>query len=621
MCGILGIVSQNRIINLKERILEAGNTMNHRGPDGEGFYADNNCILVHKRLAIIDIEGGEQPLYNEDRRYVLVFNGEIYNYQELRKILIHRGHNIRSNSDSEVIVHLFEDEGSECLYKLRGMFAFAIWDKKERRLFLARDRLGIKPLYYAILSDGSLVFASEIKAILATGQVNADLCLWALREYLSFKFTIGSRTFFKNIWALQPGFWAKWRDGRFSLQKYWDHQYLTRDITFKKAKEEFGEIFEDSVNSHLVSDVPVGLFLSGGLDTTINTVTAAKYYPGKLHTYTCGTENEKGGDLHYSRIVANQCRTKHCEIIHNADEFASFMKDSIWYLDEPGGGSTAVHAYYVSKRAVKDVKVLISGEGADEIFGGYFHYWLANYRDIPFMKRILNYMEWWKWSKKGFFNKGIKELFSPSIVGVEEMFLLRHTNFSLASQEYVLDQSILESTKGFSPREAIAPMLNNVDMQHPCIQLMSLDLRTYLYRILHIYDRMCMAATLENRVPFLDHKVVEFAMSIPHQVLLYNLRSKALIRSFLDGKIDKSVVNRKKIGFSLPVDTWFRRDIKVKVESALMSLKSRNLFNSKAIDKIWDSFLCKQISKEIIWQLLSIEYWFVNFIDKGNRNN
>lgn len=614
MCGILGIVSQEPITNLCDRVIKAGETLNHRGPDGEGSYADQHCTLVHKRLAIIDPAGGKQPICNEDGNLVLVQNGEIYNYQELRQTLQAKGHQLRTRSDSEVIVHLYEDEGYRCLQKLRGMFSFAIWDKSKQTVFIARDRLGIKPLHYAYLSDGTLVFASEIKAILATGVVNPELCPVALREYLTFKFTVGKRTFFKNIWTLEPGFWAEWKSGRLILQRWWEHNYAFGDISFKKAKEGFQCVFEDAVRSHLVSDVPVGAFLSGGLDTSAITLAGSKYYTGTLRTYTCGVANEKGRDLHYARIVAKQCNTEHHEVIDDAQKFGSFAKACIWHLDEPGGGSTAIHGYRVSERAVKDVKVLLSGEGGDEVLGGYFHYWLALYRQQPFIKRLLNSWQWRDWGAR---KKGLRELFNPQEANALDMFLSRHENFPVSWQEEHLDGSIIRETKGFSDREVIKPLLNGIEDVPVCQQLMSLDLRTYLYRILHIYDRMCMATGLENRVPFMDHKLVEFTFSLSPAILLHQFQTKMLLRSLLENKLDERITSRPKAGFTLPVETWFAGELRPQVEDALTSLKKRGLFKPHAIESIWSNFL-KDVSthREKIWQLISIEYWFENFIDK-----
>lgn len=617
MCGILGIVSQEPVTNLCDRVLQAGNTLNHRGPDEEGSYSDRNCILVHKRLSIIDTEGGRQPIYNEDGNLVLICNGEIYNYRELRKMLQAKGHHLQTKSDSEVIIHLYEDEGSECLHKLRGMFSFVIWDSKKRVLFVARDRLGIKPLHYTCLSDGTLIFSSEIKAILAIGLVNAELCPFALREYLSFKFTVGRRTFFKNIWTLEPGFQAKWKDGRLTLQRWWDHNYAFKDISFKKAEEEFQCVFEDAVRSHLVSDVPVGTFLSGGLDTSAITMVSSKSYSGTLRTYTCGATDEKDRDLHHAGIVAKQCNTEHHEVIDDADKFGSFMKDCIWHLDEPGGGSTAIHGYRVSKRAVQDVKVLLSGEGGDEVLGGYFHYWLAFYRKQPFKKRILNYPYWWRWGKRSMVRRGVKELFNPSKMDVLDVFSSYRGSFPILLEEELLDNSIIRETKGFSRRETIKPLLSGIEGIPACRQLMSLDLRTYLYRILHIYDRMCMANGLENRVPFLDHKLVEFTFSLSPEILLHRFQTKALLRSFLAKKLDKRISGRPKAGFTLPVERWFAGELRCQIEDTLTSLKKRGLFNPQTIENVWSSFLNRRTHRDRVWQLISIEYWFQNFIDES----
>lgn len=610
MCGIFGYVSSaTGVRQIEDLLRKAGQKLNHRGPDGEGIFIDDNCLLLHKRLAIIDCEHGHQPVFDELERYILIFNGEIYNYRELRSMLLAKGHVFKSASDSEVIVHLFEQFGPECVTQLRGMFSFAIWDKKQQTLFCARDRMGIKPFYYAQLNNGDFIFASEIKAIAASGLVNTELDLTALRQYLHYKFTVGERTFFKGIISLSPGCTLTNNSGNIKIQKYWDHQYSETRPDYSTALEEFRHIFHDAVRAHLISDVPVGAFLSGGLDSSSIVMIAAQQYQGHLQTFTCGTEGEINGDLYYADLVARTCQTKHSEVLQTSEEFGQFMKKCIWHLDEPGGGSTAIHGFYVSQRARQNVKVLLSGEGADEILGGYFHYWLSYFRTLPFHHRLLSAKTWWDIN----YVQGFKEILYPDQLDPVDMFISRHCNFSMAEQKKLLTGDVLKETKDFEVRDFIQPLLAGYENLPVSKQLMSLDLRTYLYRILHIYDRMCMAAKLENRVPFMDNEIVSFAMSLTPEVMFHLLKTKSLLRGFIEHELPQEVVQRPKTGFTLPVDSWFKGPLKPLVEDVLSSLKARDLFVSDEIERVWTSFLEGKRSREHIWQLISIEYWLQNF--------
>ena len=616
MCGILGLAGSQPIRHLAPVAEEAGQAIRHRGPDGEGSFVADHCIFVHKRLAIIDVRGGVQPLSSEDGRYTVMHNGEIYNYAELMRGLKDRGHRFRTSSDTEVLVHLFEEEGPACVSRLRGMFAFAIWDDRERRLFCARDPLGIKPFHYTLLPDGTLIFASEIKAILATKLLGADPDPWALREYLAFKFTLGARTFFKGVANLEPGRALNWNDGRVAITRHWRPAYAPRNIRFPEAAEEFSGVFRDSVSAHLVSDVPVGVFLSGGLDSSSNTFAAAALYPGRLQSYTCGTDGERNGDLHYARLVAAAAGTDHHEVLHTPEEFGAFIKSCLWHLDEPGGGSTAIHGYYVARRAARDVKVLLSGEGADEVLGGYSHYWLAHYRSLPPAGRAAGFFHLPTWmGRRRWIGAGLRELLFPDPGDAVDLFVRRHRHFPLEWVRGLLDGSLLEATREFSPREAVQPLLPDDGRLPVSRQLMLLDMQSYLGRIFHIYDRMCMAAHLENRVPFADHRLVDHCLTLPPDVLFAGFRSKALLRRYLSGVADRAVVDRPKKGFSLPVDAWFRGPLKPAIEEALQALKRRPHFLPAGVDRIWGEFLAGRLGREAVWQLVSLEYWFQNFID------
>ncbi|WP_026840904.1 asparagine synthase (glutamine-hydrolyzing) [Citrifermentans bremense] len=610
MCGLAGICSSAANESMESAIKRAGDSIAHRGPDGEGRYLDPYCALAHRRLAVIDLGTGQQPIRNEDGNLVLVFNGEIYNYAEIRELLLKQGHGLKTASDSETIVHLFED-GEKALQMLRGMFAFAIWDRGSRELFAMRDRIGIKPFYYALTDDGTLVFGSEIKAILATGLVAATPDPVSVREYLTYKFTMGERTFFKGIRSLEPGNWLRWKDGKLSVGSYWRPCYDGQRET-PGLYQEFEHTLEETIKYHLVSDVPVGAFLSGGLDTSSIVEVASRQLPGNLSTYTCGTPDEREGDLYYSDIVARMCSTWHHEILHTPQEFSSFMKKCIWHLDEPGGGSTAVHGYYVAKRARQDVKVLLSGEGADEVLGGYYHHWLSVYRGMSFFERGANYRKWSQWG--GIASRAREEFLWPGKETALEVFMTRHVS-PIFSGDGLYGTDFFAPARGYDRREPVQRLLQGYREIPLCSQVMYLDLKSYLYRILHIYDRMCMAVGLENRVPFLDHKFVEFCFKIPPRQLFRGMQTKSLLRRYLDQRLGNEIAYRPKTGFTLPVDAWFRQAIRSDIEQVLERFKKRGVLEPSFVDELWGRFLNAGGDREDIWRLVSLELWFQCFID------
>lgn len=610
MCGIVGIFSPRPFEEIQSRLVTAGETIAHRGPDGEGVYIDKYCGLLHKRLAIIDLNSGAQPIFNENKGQVIVFNGEIYNYRDIKKKLEGK-HTFTTASDTETILHQFE-EGVETLSSLRGMFAFAIWNIADQSAFLMRDRVGIKPLYYSLTSSGVLVFASEIKAILATGLVQAEPDPYSVREYLNFKFTTGGRTFFKNIYYLEPGHSMTWKDGNIAISKYWQPEFSHKVYEKKALEEEFESQLTESIRYHLVSDVPVGAFLSGGLDSSAIVDIATSELKKPIKTYTCGTKDEIKGDFYYSRIVAEKCHSEHTEFIHTPQEFSDFMKKCIWHLDEPGGGSTAIHGYYISKCARQDVKVLLSGEGADEILAGYYHQWVSYFRELPFLSRCLNYPKWKQWG--GIAARAPEEILSPNKETAAEIFAWRHVS-PVFRNDKIYETDFFRATKGYNISDLIEPLVKKVDNLPVITQLMYLDFSTYLYRILHIYDRMCMAVSLENRVPLLDHKFVEFCFSIPPKDLLSDLHSKSILRKMINKKLGSEVAYRPKAGFSLPVDTWFRGELEPIITSVLNDFKKRGIFETTFIDELWDNFKSGKGDREDIWRLISIEYWFQNYID------
>ncbi|MFH1963093.1 MAG: asparagine synthase (glutamine-hydrolyzing) [bacterium] len=634
MCGIAGILRIDGMNPSTELVKKMCDTISHRGPDGEGFYNDSMIALGHRRLKIIDMVTGKQPMSNEDGTIWITYNGEIYNYNELRTQLLQKGHRFETNTDTEVIIHLYEEVGEECVHSLRGMFAFVIWDKNQRKLFAARDRLGIKPFYY-YYDEKQLIFASEIKAVIVSEDIKPELNKEAVIDHLRCKYPIGTKTFFKNILSLAPGWSLTWEKGKCSIREYWDICFNpTPNKSEKEYIEELQYHLQDAITSHLVSDVPVGAFLSGGLDTSAIVAFGSEGRNGEpMRTFCCGSnewEKEDNSDIVYARRVADFLKSQHYEILLSPQEYGDFIPKAIWHLDEPGGGDTAIPGYFVAKYARKNVTVLLSGEGGDEIFGGYRHYIqrfmetglfpFSNRKD--FIKARVSIIKLISWFPEYLKLLDSRERFSQSILssffpkGIDS--LLIRPNFDEKTVYELLNKDFLEEVKGYNPVIEIYEKYFKKDTGGCFVdKIQYIDIKTYLYRILHIYDRMCMAVSLENRVPFLDYKLVEFASSIPCEMRFKGLISKYLLRKALAEKLPSEVINRKKAGFSLPAGKWFRNELKDNIYQILFGSRAinRGIFNRKMVQKVWDEHQKGIEYTQKLWSLISFELWYQIFID------
>ncbi|MFH1096474.1 MAG: asparagine synthase (glutamine-hydrolyzing) [Candidatus Desantisbacteria bacterium] len=634
MCGIAGILRIDGMSPSTELVKKMCDIIKHRGPDSEGFYNDSLIALGHRRLKIIDMVTGKQPMCNEDGTIWITYNGEIYNYKELKNQLLQKGHRFETNTDTEVIIHLYEEMGEECVHSLRGMFAFAIWDKNQRKLFAARDRLGIKPFYY-YYDNKQLIFASEIKAVIVSEDVKPELNNEALIDHLRCKYPLGTKTFFKNVLNLSPGWNLTWENGRLSTREYWDISFSS---TPNKSEKEYIEglqyHLQDAITSHLISDVPVGAFLSGGLDSgTIVALASENKNTDPIKTFCCGSkgwEKEENSDIVYAKKVASFSKSQHYEILLSPREYGDFIPKAIWHLDEPGGGDTAIPGYFVAKYARENVTVLLSGEGGDEILGGYRHYIqrlietslfpFSNRKDfvgsgIPIMKLV-------SWLPEYLRLLNSREKFSQSIIysffPKDLDSLLIRPNFDERMVHELLNKDFLEEVKDYNPVTELYEKYFKKDTGGCFVDKMQyIDMKTYLYRILHIYDRMCMAVSLENRVPFLDYKLVEFASSIPCELRFKGLISKYLLRKAIAGKLPPEVINRKKAGFSLPAGNWFRNELKDDIYQILFGSKAinRGIFNRNMVQKVWDEHQKGIEHTQKLWSLISIELWHQIFID------
>jgi len=630
MCGICGkyYFNSEGKEGLSSLIQRMTDSMWHRGPDDQGYYIKGGIGLGHRRLSIIDLSTGKQPITNEDGSVVVVFNGEIYNYKHLRETLISKGHIFKTNSDTEVIVHSYEEYGEDFLNKLRGMFAIALWDSKGRTLLLARDRLGIKPLYYSITKDW-ILFSSEIKGILSDNDFgNVELNLESIDMFFRFYFIPGQKTIIKNINRLLPGWYVKVTQGNINELQYWDlhfgSNYYNRD--FEDMKQDLDSLLRETVRGHMISDVPVGFLLSGGVDSTALLSYAINETNKKVSSFTVGFSGQDFPDERkYARIASRKFGTRHYEITLSAKDFMEFLPKYIWHMEEPVCEPPAIALYYVSKLASEHVKVLISGEGGDEAFAGYSNY--ANYLMVlkiaklfgPFrahLSKILNYIFNYygngRYKKYAYaVNMDLRNYYYSRTSGpftyFNENFLSIYTNtMADVHKNNLIYKSFMKD---------LYDKVRNVGILE---QMLYVDSKTWLPDDLLIKaDKMTMANSVELRVPLLDHKVIEFAANIPSKYKIRGLNNKYILKETFRGIIPDEILFRKKTGFPVPYEKWLRNEMSEFVKEVLLDKKSiqRGYFSKKEIERvIKENELSGLYSKEI-FSLLVLELWHCAFYD------
>ena len=625
MCGIVGIVGLNSPEPVDEaRLKLMRDVLRHRGPDGEGLWIDGNVGLGFRRLAIIDVEGGSQPMPNEDGSVWVVFNGEIYNHAKLRPWLEARGHRYRSRSDTETIVPLYEEEGERCVERLRGMFAFAVWDRARQRLLLARDRLGIKPLYYA-LTDGELVFASEIKAILAAGAVRPALNTAILPEFLASRYVAGRETFFRGVSKLLPGRTLSWsaRDG-LAERRYWQLPAAVdeKDTTPAEAARDVRERLEDVVRSHLMSDVPLGVFLSGGLDSSGLAALMSGMVEEPIRTFSVGFPEADANELPYAQLMARAVGSVHREVVVRPDEFFGALPRLIRHEDEPIAFTSSVPLYFVSRLAAEDVKVVLTGEGADELFLGYHRYRITlwNERFGGTYRRLVPA------SLRGLIGSGLRRLprrlgryATRTFLGLEpgprQLFCENFAVFPTALQHDLLaDPALLEARDPY--HEALecyaqAPGGSLERMSHA-------DLQTYLVELLMKQDQMSMAASIESRVPFLDHELVEHVSAMPGRLKLRGWQTKAVLRAALRDVVPREILTRRKMGFPVPLGRWLRGPFRPLVDELVLGPRAlaRGLFDPGALRRLAEAHRSGAAEHgDRLWLLVNLEVWQRMFLD------
>jgi len=627
MCGICGKLIFDPEGRVSPALIKSmADTISHRGPDDDGYFISGPIGFGFRRLSIIDLSGGHQPLSNEDGSVHIVFNGEIYNYKELRQYLLGRGHVFRTQSDTETIVHLYEDLGEACVEKLRGMFAFAIWDDRNKSLFLARDRVGIKPLYYS-QSRNSVIFASEIKALLADADLQAEVRPSMIDRFLTFDYLPGEETLFKNIYKLAPGHSLSFRAGRSYKRQYWDLHFEPSPSSFQHAKSRLLHLLEESVALHMISDVPVGFLLSGGVDSTAMLGLAAGKTSHPISSYTIGFSDPQVTDERpYARLAAQKYGSEHHETTISADQFAEFLPKYIWHMEDPVCEPPAVALYYVSKLAKEFVKVLISGEGGDEAFAGYSNYrsrlWFERLKRLPAPLRHLfsaSFSMLTRFASSGLAEKSAQLLHSR----LEDSYYSRTSGpsrfFNNQWQQFYSSDFALGVDKKFSSHAATKYLCNG-HRAGPLGKMLYVDTKTWLPDDLLIKaDKMTMANSLELRVPLLDHKVLEFAASLPQNFKIRGFTTKYIAKKALSGCVPREILNRKKAGFPVPYEKWLRLDLKDWVRDLLLDSRTtaRGYFQKAAVERMLsDDIRSGGYSKEI-FDLAVLELWHREFLEKG----
>lgn len=626
MCGIAGFVKFGQNVSADPAIVrQMCDLIRHRGPDDQGIHTDGGVGLGMRRLSIVDLATGNQPISNEDGSVALVFNGEIYNHQVLRAELTSRGHVYRTQSDTESIVHAYEEYGHECVKHLRGMFAFALWDARKRCLFIARDRLGIKPLYYLITPE-LFLFGSEIKALLAYPGIRPEFNRSVLPEYLAFGYISSEETFYEDVRKLMPGHWLELREnGELKIEQYWD-----LPLPSEKAHDEsyyvhsYRELLEAAVNSHLMSDVPLGVFLSGGVDSSAVAALMTKIRKEPIETFSVGYAEQTYSELAYARIVSEHLRSNHREVLVSEKDFFAALPKLIWYEDEPIVWPSSVALYFVARLARERVTVVLTGEGSDETLAGYTRYafTLKNarldqlYRGL--LPRIIRQQVRSSIATSKFISAALRRKLEHTFLGKdgEDWTAFYFDNFfsafNGADQTELLSEEVSPELKSHAAYHNVLKYWEQSADRPMLERLLYTDIKTYLVELLMKQDNMSMAASIESRVPFLDHVLVEFATRIPQEIQLKGLSGKTVLKRALEDLLPQEILYRPKLGFPTPWSGWLMARLD-EIEQMLLEPRSlnRGFFKRRAMEKLFEEHRRNYRDHyDRIWRLLNLELWF-----------
>ena len=634
MCGICGILTVDSSIvpdrGLVERMRDS---IAHRGPDEAGLHLGPGVGLGHRRLSIVDVAHGQQPMYSEDRRFVIVYNGEVFNHPALKPELEAAGVRYRTRSDTETVLHLYERLGERAVERMRGMFAVAIWDSLERRLFLARDRYGVKPLYYVHRPDGTLIFGSEIKALLPALDGRVVLNREALPDFLANHAPSGEATLFAGIMRLAPGHTLTWQDGRISIRQYWDVHFADAldapapgSSAERAISEEYRERFTEAVRLRLMSDVPLGMFLSGGIDSAAITATMARLVKEPIRTFSVAFAEREANELEYARLVATAYRTEHREVLISPAEFFAELPRLLWHEDEPIAHPSSVALYFVSRLASRHVKVVLTGEGSDETLAGYNRYPVTEYnaRLGALYRRYL----------PGFARRGVSRVldalpatsrlrqrasrtFLMRGADLDELYFDNFAVFGRAAQHDLLLPELRAELASVDPYAAYHKALARVRGKPLLSQLLYADVKTYLHELLMKQDQMSMAASIESRVPFLDHPLTEWVAALPQTMKLRGTTTKWILRQAMQGTLPARILARRKMGFPVPIGSWLRGDWRPLLSEYVTGprARARGLFDANAVERLVGEHVRGINHAERLWALLTFEIWARVFLD------
>jgi asparagine synthase (glutamine-hydrolysing) len=624
MCGIAGFADRHQVPGSRNDADVAAvhamcDVIRHRGPDDEGIHVENAVGLGMRRLSIIDLSTGHQPIHNEDETVWVVFNGEIYNYRELRAQLEAAGHRFYTSSDTETIVHAYEQWGERCFERLRGMFGIALWDRRSRTLLLARDRAGIKPLHYTE-HGGRLYFASELKSLLAAGVVDGAIDLASLDHYFSFLYTPRDRSIFKGVHKLPPGHLLRWQEGRLEVRAFWQiDAHETFGGTAEDAARELRRVLAEAVRSHMISDVPLGAFLSGGVDSSAVVGLMAEASDRPVKTFSIGFDEPQYDELEHARAVAALFGTDHHEFVVRPDGL-SILDRLIEHFDEPFADSSAIPTWYVSEIARRHVTVVLSGDGGDELFGGYDRYLthprVERFDALPIPgRRKLAAMVW------PLLPHGVqgKNFLRHVALNTDDRFIDSVALFRDDEKAALYSPELRASLRGASARATLGRHFHRFATLPPHSRMMRFDFETYLPEdVLTKVDRMSMAHSIESRVPLLDNVVIDFAATLPAHLKIHRGRRKHVLKEAVKGLLPPAILDRKKQGFGVPLDVWFRGGLRDVFADILGSARTRHrgYFQASFIDRIVQEHLsCRRDHTLRLWQLLVFELWHRHYVD------
>ena len=626
VCGIAGIVRSDGAPVDRELVARMNEAIRHRGPDDDGFYFSDGVGLGMRRLSIIDLKSGHQPIHNQDRTAWIVFNGEIYNYRELRAQLENLGHRFYTDSDTEAIVHAWDQYGTDCPRYLRGMFAFAIWDERTKSLFLARDRVGKKPLLYAEL-DGELVFGSEFTALLQHPRISRDVDFEAIHHYLSFICVPAPLTAFRAIRKLGPGHSLLWHDGEIKTERYWQLDFSKKvSLGEEEAGERVVELLREAVRVRLMSEVPLGAFLSGGIDSSAVVALMAQESSEKIKTFSIGFDEQDFSELHHARRVAEHLGADHHEFIVRPDAM-EILPTLVEHYGEPFADSSAIPSYYVSKETRAYVTVALNGDGGDECFAGY-----QRYAAMSIAQKYANLPEA---LRNGVISKAVRALpgfdahqnplrkakrfVAAASLPPVERYLRWVSAFDEAAKQNLYSDGFRHDTAKFRTASILEPWFARANGAGIVDAALLTDTMTYLPNDLLVkMDIASMTVSLEARSPFLDHHLMEFAASLPEKLKLRRLTTKYLLKRVLRKLVPAENLNRSKMGFGVPIGQWFRGAMQPFLRETLLSEKalSRGLFKPEAVRDLIDRHVAvKADHSHRLWSLLMLELWFERFID------